>query len=85
MAGSRVIFDFFRWLLGVYSFLIFLRAIMSWIMPNQYNQAYMLLIKVTEPALKPIRRILPRMGVDLSPVVAILLIQAINSLLFRLS
>ena len=38
--------------------------------------------RVTEPALRPIRRILPNLGnVDLSPLVLILLLQALRMLL----
>jgi uncharacterized protein YggT (Ycf19 family) len=31
-------------------------------------------VKITEPVLSPIRKVLPRMRVDLSPVVAVILI-----------
>lgn len=43
------------------------------------------LTRVTDPILQPIRRFLPHMGnVDLSPLVAILLLQALQILLSRL-
>lgn len=42
--------------------------------------------RITEPALRPIRRILPSMGnVDLSPVVLILLLYFVQNILMRLA
>ncbi|MBN2829852.1 MAG: YggT family protein [Candidatus Cloacimonetes bacterium] len=66
--------------LRLYEFLIILRAILSWFGPDPYNQYYQLLIRVTEPVLKPIRQVLPSMGIDLSPLIAILLIDLIRGL-----
>jgi YggT family protein len=44
------------------------------------------LYKLTEPALRPIRRILPNMGgLDLSPVVLILILWFIRDLLFDIA
>ena len=60
--------------LNVYTLLIFIRALMSWFAPNPYNQFYQLLIRVTEPVLAPLRRIIPMQGIDFSPMLAILLI-----------
>jgi YggT family protein len=42
------------------------------------------LVTVTEPVLGPLRRILPRVGMlDLSPLVAILLISVLSNLLLK--
>jgi len=61
---------------------IFLRAILSWFSPRPTNQLVLILDRVTEPLLAPLRRIIPRAGrVDLTPLVAILLLQLIASLL----
>ncbi|MCB5224515.1 MAG: YggT family protein [Candidatus Cloacimonadaceae bacterium] len=62
-------------ILDVYAVLILIRAVMSWFVRDYRNQIYHILIKVTEPVLAPLRRVLPRMGVDISPMVAIVLIQ----------
>lgn len=73
------------YLLRIYSIIIIVRVLMSWFVQNPYqNRFYMFLIRITEPVLGPIRRIMPRMGLDLSPVVAIILIQIISSLLISL-
>lgn len=73
-------------LLRIYSSVIIFRVLMSWFVQNPYqNRFYMFLIRITEPVLGPIRRIMPRMGLDLSPVVAIILIQIISSLLISIT
>jgi YggT family protein len=64
-------------LLNIYSLLILIRALLSWFSPNPYNRLYQLLIRVTEPVLGPIRRIVPLQGIDISPLVAILLIDLV--------
>lgn len=59
--------------LGFYVFLvsIFILAILSWINPGQYNPVNNLLHQITEPVLRPARRLLPPMsGLDLSPLLA---------------
>jgi YggT family protein len=57
--------------------LIIVRALISWVNPDPYNPIVQFLYKSTEPILYPIRKILPssfRFGLDLSPLIAILLI-----------
>ena len=67
--------------------IIIASAIMSWLVAfgvvnvrNQFIRVIVdLLYRVTEPVLRPIRRILPNLGgVDISPVVALLLIIVIQ-------
>ena len=71
-------------LLQIYNILILVRVLMSWFVQDPYNnKLYIWLIRITEPVLGPIRRIMPRMGLDFSPVVAMLLIQIISRLLFN--
>jgi len=66
----------FNWLLTVYMWMIIIRALLSWVNPDPWNPIVQFLTRVTEPMLAPIRRRLPtwQMGVDLSPMVAILII-----------
>lgn len=67
-------------------------AIMSWLIAlkvvNTYNRAVAMvgemLYRLTEPVLAPIRRILPMMsGIDLSPVVVILLLIFLKNLILE--
>ena len=62
--------------LTVYMWLIIIRALISWVSPNPYNPIVRFLYRVTEPALRPVRRIIPLqgLGIDFSPVIVILVI-----------
>ena len=63
-------------LLQVYSYVLLARALVSWI-PNldPYNPIVQFLERATEPVLTPIRRLVGwRMGMDLSPMIAILIL-----------
>ncbi len=57
-------------LLTVAYWLILIRALISWVSPDPYNPIVRFLYQTTEPILEPIRRRLPAMAVDVSPIVA---------------
>lgn len=60
----------------VYIGAIFISALISWVAPDPSNPVVPLLWRLTAPVMAPIRRIMPDMGgIDLSPLIAILLIQ----------
>jgi len=73
------------WLLQLYIIVIFVRVILSWfpISPDSALAAvYRFVYAVTEPALGPIRRVMPGvgvggMGLDFSPIIVLLLLQII--------
>ena len=76
------LFDFIRLLCDVLVIAILLRTILSWISPRPTNILAVILHKVTEPLLAPLRRIIPRVGMfDFTPLVAIILIRLIYYLL----
>jgi YggT family protein len=55
--------------------LVFARAVISWVQPDPYNPIVQFLTSTTEPILRPIRRRLPYTpGIDLSPLVVLLLV-----------
>jgi len=66
--------------------LILVRALLSWIPSVDYGHPLIrMIMRVTDPILEPVRRLLPPLGgVDLSPIVAILLVQLAGQLLVRL-
>ena len=67
-------------ILTILTWIIVIRALISWVNPDPYNQIVQFLYRVTEPILTPIRRILPAMGgFDLSPIVALVGIMFIRS------
>ncbi len=59
----------------LYMWIIIARALISWVNPDPWNPIVQFLDRATEPVLAPIRRRLGwGMGIDLSPLVAILII-----------
>jgi YggT family protein len=63
-------------LLTVYMWVIIIAALISWVNPDPYNPIVRFLHAVTEPALRPVRRLIGfRLGViDISPLVVLLAI-----------
>ena len=55
-------------------FLILVRAIISWVNADPFNPIVQFLQNTTEPILKPIRRFLPSMTIDISPIIAVVII-----------
>ncbi|MFN8523080.1 MAG: YggT family protein [Chloroflexota bacterium] len=73
---------FFSYLLTVLNWAIIIRALMSWFNPRMDNPLVVFLIEITEPVLAPLRRVVPRIGMmDITPIVAILLLNAIQGIL----
>ena len=62
--------------LNIYMWTIIIRALISWVNPDPYNPIVQILTRVTEPVLRPLRKLVPtwKLGVDLSPLIAILII-----------
>lgn len=68
--------------LNLYTFALFVQAILSWVGPGVSNPAGSILWSLNEPLLRPVRRVIPPMsGLDLSPLVVILALQVLNLLL----
>jgi YggT family protein len=61
--------------LRVYSWVITVRVILSWVNPNPRNELLLWVIRLTEPVMAPLRKLIPIPGLDLSPLLAWLLIQ----------
>jgi len=63
-------------ILSVYMWVIIIAAVISWVNPDPHNQIVRFLYAVTEPVLRPIRRIIGRrLGlIDISPMIVILAI-----------
>ena len=65
--------------LSVVWWLIIIRAIISWVNPDPFSPIVQFLYRTTEPILGFIRRFLPMMAIDISPIIAFLLIMLIRS------
>ena len=69
-------------ILLLYTVLIFIYALLSFIAPGARSPATSLLASLCEPVLAPVRRLLPMVGgLDLSPLVAIVGLQALRLLI----
>lgn len=67
-------------LINLYIFSILIQALLSWLNPRQYSPLAVLLWRMNEPLLRPVRRILPPIGgtIDLSPLVVIIALEALS-------
>ena len=73
-----LIATYVKYLIFAFNIAIFGRVIMSWISPHGDDPVSSILIRITEPIIAPIRRVLPRFGMfDLSPMIALLLLNFI--------
>ena len=81
-------------IISLYIYVLLFAVIASWLISfnviNTSNRVVYTIVdflyKVTEPALRPIRRLLPNLGgLDLSPVVLILLLWFLRDLLFEIA
>ncbi len=80
MAGYVI--NFVLLFVRIFSYAIIGRVIMSWIDQPGTMRITIILRDITEPVLGPLRRILPSMGgLDFTPIIAMLLLQALESLI----
>jgi YggT family protein len=84
-SDTIVVFRLLAYLIELYVVLLIVRALLSWfpVVPGTaFERAIRLLDRLTEPVLRPVRRILPPvraggMGIDLSVMVVILVAQIV--------
>ena len=86
----RALLNVLMTVLQLYTYLVIGMAILSWLLAfdvvnfrNQFvRSVWNFLNAVTEPVLRPIRRILPNLGgVDISPIILLLLIMLIEQVI----
>src|SRR5271169_3900486 len=73
------------YLLGLYKWIVIIAALISWVNPDPYNPIVRFLHAVTEPVLRPIRRLIGyRLGpIDISPIIVFIIIMFAQSFLIR--
>jgi YggT family protein len=70
--------------LSIYMWIIIARALISWVNPDPYNPIVSFLYRATEPVLYRVRRIIPNLGgIDLSPLIVILIIYFLKEFLVK--
>lgn len=73
LVGIRLI----RLVIWTYTIAIFIYVILSWVAQAGYNPIALVLGQIVEPVLGPVRRIIPPIaGLDLSPLIVLILLQA---------
>lgn len=74
--------DSVRLLCEVLTLAIIFRVIVFWFSPRTNNRLAIILYQITEPFLRPLRRIIPRAGIlDFTPLTAIVILLLIDYLL----
>ena len=69
----------FALVLKVFFFAMIISVILSWVAPDSRSPAAELVKQISEPLLAPLRRIIPSLGgLDISPIVAFILIQLLQ-------
>ena len=79
------IIPYLRIAFEVYNWLIIIRVFLSWIPHDPRKPIFRFLYEITEPVLAPFRRLIgTRMAIDFSPVLAIIVLQLVESMIIRL-
>ena len=82
MAALNFVHAFAQVLIYLLIFAIFMRAAASWFVRDLGNPLMRFLSDVTEPLLAPMRRVIPTgMGVDFSPMIAILILYVLGQII----
>lgn len=73
-------------LLTVYIWILIIGALLSWVRPDPYNPIVQIIYRLTEPAYKLVRRMMPTVfnGLDLAPIILIILLNVIDVILVNI-
>jgi len=78
--------DFVQQLLSLYFYILIIVTIASWLIRGGYNPVIAILVKISDPILKPIAKFIPTIaGLDFSPLIALIIIKAIEILIMQLT
>ena len=70
---------------NIYSILIIIRVILSWVSLDPRNTLVGRVYRLTEPVLGPVRNLLPSMGgIDFSPILVLVGIQLLENVVVRM-
>ncbi|MFA6187702.1 MAG: YggT family protein [Sulfuricurvum sp.] len=70
-------------LLTAYTWIIIIGALLTWVRPDPYNPIVQIIYRLTEPAYRLVRRIMPTVfnGLDIAPIIIILLLKLLEIIL----
>jgi len=79
-----LLIDIVQWAATIFSILVFARVIISWMGRGSTHPLVLLVYRLTEPVLAPVRSILPSFGgLDFSPVLVLIGIQVLERVLIQ--
>ena len=74
--------DLISLILNVLTIAIIGRALLSWFDPTFRTPVGRIIFQITEPIIRPIRQVVPSVGMfDLSPIIALLVLRVLESFL----
>lgn len=72
-------------LVTMFTWLIIIRAIMSWVNPDPRSPVVQFVTAMTEPVMEPFRRVIPPLGfIDISPIILLIFLYFLKLMLNRL-
>ncbi|MBI3942106.1 MAG: YggT family protein [Chloroflexi bacterium] len=79
------IYNFILILFQILNLAILARVILSWVNISPDNPIIQVIYQITEPIMAPLRRYIPPIGmIDITPIVALILLQVIENVLISL-
>jgi YggT family protein len=79
------LYNFIRILFTLFELAIVARVLLSWFRVDTYHPVVAFLYQITEPILKPLRNIIPPLGMmDISPIVALILMGIIRQIILAI-
>jgi len=86
MADMIWLYRFIDICTSVYTFLIMVRCIASWLPLRHLGPILTFVYEMTEPLLAPIRRLLggSLLGLDVSPIVAVFVVELVRNILLKI-
>ena len=81
----QALFTLIQMVFGLYLPLVMLRLLLQWVRADFYNPISQFIVRLTNPPLKPLRRVIPGYaGIDWPCIVLLLLVQGLELLLLTL-
>jgi YggT family protein len=76
------LYNFINILFTLLELAVLARVLLSWFRVDPYHPAVAFLYQITEPILRPLRNVIPPLGMmDVSPIVAMLLLGIIRQII----
>ena len=75
------LYNFINILFTLLELAILARVLLSWFRVDPYHPAIAFLYQITEPVLRPLRNVIPPLGMlDISPIVALILMDIVRQI-----